>query len=494
MHQIGGRTATAARTRCIPNVAELDRNTDPAERPRADPRTRGEPTSGSISNRDLALSGRGIDTQGGRRATGLGNGHGREQACARSGTPAKTSEQTWAGACVRAPGSWHVHRTGIRVVAPLVRATVQTVSRSALRGALTTGSISEVASSVLNDMLVFKLAVILVPAIIVAFCFGAGGYLANLESGRVQAAGQAQAKPADQKTAQNRPAHARRPKLVAPSGVRATAGRGSFLVYVLDENDRRNPTYEEKPEAHRWVVVTGLLDHLSIRKSLAVSLALAKKGGAASLGHTRITGESMSNGKSAGPEARGRPGRKSTEKRTALSSRTCPKWRASKRPSNSGFRLWLTTCHSSRPATGRGPRSRDWSRPRRKNPRSRDQPDGPCVPCFQLRKHPRSWSDRSISRSNRDSVTVTNCGSSSMPPMVSASGEKWSDTGASRALWSRPRIDSSPRKLRRRLNCLGARWRASISVWGCSRLRPCDNRTDPAHRSPGAPDEVEVGG
>ena len=167
----------------------------------------------------------------------------------------------------------------------LVRATVQTVSRSALRGALTTGSISEVA----------KLGAQRHARLQAGSDTRAGDHRRVLlrsrrlpgEPGiRASAGCRAGARPSRpiRRRLRTAPLMRSRPKLVAPSGVRATAGRGSFLVYVLDENDRRNPTYEEKPEAHRWVVVTGLLDHLSIRKSLAVSLALAKKGGAASLG------------------------------------------------------------------------------------------------------------------------------------------------------------------------------------------------------------------
>lgn len=56
--------------------------------------------------------------------------------------------------------------------------------------------------------------------------------------------------------------------LIAPTGVRAHAGRGTLLLYALDEQGGRidlGGVLKETSEAHRRIAVTGAVDHRAIR-------------------------------------------------------------------------------------------------------------------------------------------------------------------------------------------------------------------------------------
>jgi hypothetical protein len=96
--------------------------------------------------------------------------------------------------------------------------------------------------------------------------------------GQAPPAAAAQTKPVDQKTETGRAVEPYRLKLVSPSDVKASAGRGKFLVFTLDESagrKRANGSFAEKLEEHRWVVVTGVLDHDAIRQTLGLAVAFA---------------------------------------------------------------------------------------------------------------------------------------------------------------------------------------------------------------------------
>lgn len=189
------------------------------------------------------------------------------------------------------------------ISAALVRSTAQIATRFATARPASTTTVASLAKKVLNGMLTFKLSAFLVPAGVLAILLGAGAFWTNRASGQVKSTVPAAAQPTGSTTkVQSPPVAAHRPKLVAPSEVKASTGRGSFLVYALDESGRladaaKNGdvqarrrrrivgggdmfgSYQERLEEHRWVVVTGLLDHDAIRKNLALTDALASRRG-----------------------------------------------------------------------------------------------------------------------------------------------------------------------------------------------------------------------
>ncbi len=171
--------------------------------------------------------------------------------------------------------------------AALVRSTVEVVTRSTLSGGrATTMAIASLAAQVLNAMFVVRLTMIVTPAFLLGLLCVAGAFRARqAPAGQAPPAAAAPAKPVDQKTETGRAVEPYRLKLVAPGEVKATTGRGKFLVFSLDESARRNQAngvFEEKLEERRWVVVTGVLDHDAIQKSLGLAAALAQRPRAAS--------------------------------------------------------------------------------------------------------------------------------------------------------------------------------------------------------------------
>ena len=121
--------------------------------------------------------------------------------------------------------------------------------------------------------------------LLIAFLCIAGAFRAiQTPADQHPPAAAAQAKPVDQKAKSDRTVAPYRVKLVAPSDVKASAGRGKFLVFALEESARRNQAngaFEERLEEHRWAVVIGVLDHDAIRKSLGLAAALAANRGTA---------------------------------------------------------------------------------------------------------------------------------------------------------------------------------------------------------------------
>jgi RNA polymerase sigma factor (sigma-70 family) len=181
----------------------------------------------------------------------------------------------------------------LSVSAALAKSTVQIATRSTFGGSATTASIAALATEVINAMFASRLALFLVPVLVLALFVGAGAYRASLASGQTQAVVEAQVEPIEKKKAQSPAAQVHGPKLVAPSELTASTGRGSFLVFVLDNNRERtrvgdgsNGAYEEKLEEHRWAIVTGILNHDAVRDSLVRSARqAARPGGAATRGH-----------------------------------------------------------------------------------------------------------------------------------------------------------------------------------------------------------------
>ncbi len=172
-------------------------------------------------------------------------------------------------------------RSGPAVPPALVRSTVEVVTNSTLSEKATTMAIASLAAQILNGMFVVRLTMIGAPAFLLGLLCVAGAFrTSQAPSGQAPPAAAAQTKPVDQKTDTGRAVEPYRLKLVAPSDVKATAGHGKFLAFTHDESARRhqaNGVFEERLEAHRWVVITGVLDQDAIRKSIGLAVALAEK-------------------------------------------------------------------------------------------------------------------------------------------------------------------------------------------------------------------------
>jgi RNA polymerase sigma factor (sigma-70 family) len=162
------------------------------------------------------------------------------------------------------------------IPAALVGSTVHTATRSTLGGTAISPSIVGLANQVLTAMRIFRLNLILSTIILAAFVLGAGVYRTRQASGQAERALEGRGEPAGPKQGQSQTPDSDRSTLVAPSDVNARAGRGTMLVFALDENGRRidlggasKGTFKEVSQEHRWAVITGVLDHRAIRERLS---------------------------------------------------------------------------------------------------------------------------------------------------------------------------------------------------------------------------------
>ena len=165
-----------------------------------------------------------------------------------------------------------------RIDCVLVNSTVQIATRSTFGGSPTTTTIPALATEVLNAMFASRLALFLVPVLALALLAGAGAYRVNRASAQTQPVVEAQANPIETKKVQSQGDLVRGPNLLAPSELKVTAGRGSFLVFVFDKDGERTRVgggsegaHREMLEEHRWAIITGVVNHDAIRKSLLLS-------------------------------------------------------------------------------------------------------------------------------------------------------------------------------------------------------------------------------
>jgi hypothetical protein len=130
---------------------------------------------------------------------------------------------------------------------------------------------------VLKTMLLTRLTLGAAAVVILALAWGATNYQAGQALGQGEPGATGRDKPVPQKQGRARVPGFGHLKLPAPSDVNARGGRGSLLVYALDGDERRvgeGVRFKEVYEDHRWVVVTGVLNHRAIREGISKTLGL----------------------------------------------------------------------------------------------------------------------------------------------------------------------------------------------------------------------------